>query len=279
MLVKGLNKNIRQGVIVCCLLPTAMAFSMPSSPFNGYYVGAEFGESLAYANQTIQNNVDLQFSGFSFISHQPFNIQSSMVTSAASGALFVGHGHVWNRFYLGGELALSNSYYKMSSSADSGIIRNVENFITISGHESVNTTANVSPTQLGVFLRPGVMLTPTSLLYGRVGTSVVNVRYNTTNVALKTLSQSGTSIDFPITLKTNKTINRAAFQIGTGLEQAINDKLTVRLDYLYSYYGTIQPSAEQSTTIDTFFLTSNGTQSVGLHDQSIMLGLAYHMNA
>jgi opacity protein-like surface antigen len=263
-------------VVSSCFLMSTAAFSAQSLPFNGAYAGAAFGQSLAYANQTIVSHVDLEYPGFTFASNQPFSLYSSMVRSSATGAIFAGVGHTWDKFYLSGEMVLSNANYKTSSSSVSGIERTVDNYATISGLETVTSTASVSPTQFGVFLRPGVLLTPTSLLYGRVGTSVVNVNYNTKTAALKSLSQSGTTLAFPITMQANKRVTRAAFQIGTGFEQAINERLTVRLDYLYAYYGTIKMYSSQTASIDPFVLSARGTQSVSLNDQSIMLGLVYH---
>lgn len=260
-----------------CLLSSLVTFATPSPVFNGSYIGAEFGASLAYANQTINNRVDLDYSGL-FVSNEPFNLHSSMVNSSATGSILAGIGHTFNQFYLAGELALSNANYRMDSSSTSGISRSIERTIQISGIETDSMTANVSPTQFGVFLRPGIMVTPTSLLYGRVGTSIVKIRYNTQTGALKTLEENTTIVQFPITMQANKNVTRAAFQIGTGLEQAINDKLSIRLDYLYAYYGSMKVYPSNSNTVDTFSLTANGTQSVSLNDQSIMLGLAYHFN-
>ena len=280
------QKHVSKWVAVGCFLNLSVSFSAVSPAFNGPYFGAEFGESLASSNQTVNSTVNLGVNQSYFSSTQPFNINSSMVRSAPAGSLFAGVSHVWDLFYLGGELALSNSYYKMGSSSASGITRTYLGMATISGNQSVTTTANISPTQLGVFLRPGVMLTPTSLLYGRVGASAVNVRYSTTSNALRAITQTQPTaqpapyFQMPLTLQTNKKVTRAAFQIGTGVEQALNDKLTLRLDYLYSYYGTIRTTAaEQSTGIDEFALTGSGTQSIRMYAQSIMLGLSYHVNA
>jgi len=268
-------------IILPSLLSSITAFSTPSPAFNGSYVGAEFGASLAYANQTIINNTDLNvpIDGITFHSNEPFNLYSSMLRSSAAGSIFAGIGHTWNQFYMSGELVLSNAYYGMASSSISGISRTINiDAITISGNETVTSTANVSPTQFGLFLRPGVMLTPTSLLYARVGTSVINIRYDTTNSSQKTLTIGASGLAFPTTLHANKCITRAALQLGAGLEQAINDKLTLRLDYLYSYYGSIKMYSTQSNNFDTFLITANGSQSVTLNAQSIMLGMAYHFN-
>ena len=268
--------------VLPCVLISFATFPTPSPAFNGSYIGAELGASLAYANQTTNNSVDLAYFGSQFVSNEPFSLYSSMVRSSAAGSILAGFGRTFNRFYLAGELALSNADYKMNSSSNNGISRSIESMdsnITLSGSENDSATANVSPTQFGAFLRPGIMLTPTSLLYGRVGTSVVKVRYNTQTTALKTLSSNNTTaFQLPITMLARKSVTRAAFQIGTGLEHAINDKLTIRLDYLYSYYGTMTAYASQSTSAESISLTAKGIQTVSLNDQSIMLGMAYHFN-
>ena len=269
------NQAIKRCIAASLLLSTA-SFAATSPTLQGLYAGAEFGGSFAYANQTVQNNVNLQFSDLSFTSSEPYSLYASMVRSSATGAIFAGYGHTWNKFYLGGEIALSNAYYNMASSSTTGLSRTIDNAITVTSAKQINTQVNVSPTQFGLFLRPGVMLSPTSLLYGRIGTSFATITYSTNVTDTKILAETPTIISFPLMIPANKRTHRAALQLGTGLEQALNNQLTMRLDYLFSYYGKIRMSAVGSNNLDPFFLTGSSYQSVSINNQSIMLGLAYH---
>ena len=202
-----------------------------------------------------------------------------MKRNALIGSIFAGYGHAWNNFYLSGELTLSNSTYKMTSAANKTLITNLADILTNASYETMNSEVNVSPTQFGVFARPGLLLTPNSLLYARIGTSFAMIKTMSTLFSTKQLIQTSTPpptvvLNEPITTQASVHARRAAFQIGGGIEQAINEKFTVRMDYLFSNYGTIQAQTTQAT-VTPYPLTATTHQKIALREQSIMLGLTY----
>jgi opacity protein-like surface antigen len=264
-----------------CWLGFAVPLSAGAQSFHGLYAGGELGGTMASVNQTLLNNVNLDVvPGGTFQSSSPFRLDDSMVRNAAAGALVAGYGQSFEKFYLGGELSLSSGYYKMTNSSNTGLSRLIGTFgnVTIASAESMDTQVNLSPVQFGVMLRPGILLSPTSLLYGRIGTSFATVHYYTHLVAIKKIDQNPPVLNFPVTMQSRQDAHRAALQLGLGLEQAVNDRLTVRLDYLFSSYGRINQTTAQSSTIDPIVLNATGSQSARIYTQSMMLGLMYYFN-
>lgn len=278
-----MNTLIRTSILFgSCFLSSSAVFSASPQLFNGVYWGGEAGASQVSSNQSIHHTNTLSLAPF-FSSEQPYSLYASKVHNSAIGALFAGYGRVVDKFYLGGEVVLSNSDYSMNISSTAGRVQTLGSLVAISSNESITTQASISATQPGLLLRPGVMLTPSSLLYGRFGASLATVRYHTQTAVVKSLTvQSPQSLILPITLQSQKTQQRAAFQAGVGMEQAVTDALTVRLDYLYSYYGTLRATANNANlfTLDSsgFRLTASGSDSISFNTQAIMLGLAYHLN-
>lgn len=272
-----MKNGARYLAMVACIFTSSSLFATtPALPFNGYYVGGGLGTSFAHADETVASTIDLSFDSMTFNSTSPFNLRTGMSQAALIGSLFGGYGHTWNKIYLGGELAVSNSDYKMTNSSSSGISRTVQSLVTISGGEKVATQASISPTQVSLSLRPGVLLTPSSLLYGRLGVTFASVDLYHQTVTTKVFSQPEITLIVPMSLQANKKIRRAVFQVGTGLEQAINEQWTIRLDYLYTNYGNINVATSSSLNADPFLITGSESTSVRINDQSLMMGISYH---
>lgn len=253
--------------------------------FNGIYLGAELGGQSANANQTAAGSVSLNIPPL-FSSANPLSWNSKMHGDSVIGSILAGYGHSWNRFYLGGEFEVSFANSNMTNQVDTGLSQIFLNQLMITSTEAASTQIRIRPTQFGVFIRPGLLLTPTSLIYARIGASESNIKVNATSTATKQLTVTNVPVPLitqTIFMATNKSVHRPVFQIGTGMEQAINNKLSLRLDYLYSYYGSIQVSSAQMSSQQLVFfnplssvLTINSTQSVKISDQSLMLGVIWH---
>lgn len=256
------------------------------SVFDGVYTAAEFGGVLSYANQTITNTFDLNFPSFNFASNVPYQNYAAMVRPSATGTLLAGYGYSYEHWYIGAELGVSAGYYKMTSSTNTGLTRSVlmsSSRITISSVEAIKTEVNISPVQFGLYLRPGILITPQSLLSMRVGTSFASVSSYGNLAGLKIASDSDIPVFvLPLQIQGKKSRNVAALQLGAGLEQAINEHLKVRMDYLFSYYGKLRFQNNAIGAIDEtgtgFLLSGINYQSVSMNTQSILLGLAYHFS-
>lgn len=255
-------------------------FANSSQPFNGPYVGGELGTQIAYSGETSNNNVALAIPSM-FQSNFPFSNHAGLERNSIIGSIFTGYGRTRNKLYLGGELALSNSYYKMSTITNKSMFQQFQTFLIIQNYDTISSQVNVSPTQFQILARPGYLITPTSLLYSRIGTSLAKVSMNTSFTSLKRLSSVSDPSSFNqfiITTQGNKTSHRATFQVGGGLEQAINDKFTVRVDYLYTDYGTIRVNSSQIKNDSGVELLANNSASARIKNNAFMLGMTYQFS-
>jgi opacity protein-like surface antigen len=258
--------------------------SSAQSAFDGAYATAEFGGALAYANQSISNAFNLNIPSLEFSSTAPYQNNSSMNRPAATGTLLLGYGYSYQRWYMGGELGVSAGYYEMSSNANTGLDRFVQtgSLLTVSSAEATQTQVGLSPIQFSLFLRPGFLITPQSLLSVRVGTSFATASLYSNLYGVKVLSDSGVpQFLLPLQVQGKKSQHVAALQLGTGLEQAVSEHIKIRMDYLFSYYGKLrfQNSGGNFNSISElksdFILNGVSYQSVSINTQSILLGLSY----
>lgn len=263
------------------LFSIASFASSATSLSNAFYATAEFGGSLAYANQTVNNAVNLNWQSLTFSSSEPYQNHASMVRPSAAGAILLGYGKNWKNINLSGELGVSNAYYKMNSSMNMGLDRAVTfsgQQISVSAPQSLETQVGLSPVQFGIFLRPGIFITPQSLWFMRVGTSFATASSYLNLDVSKIVQQEGANIlVLPLKMQAKRSRHVAALQLGTGLEHSLNEHLSFRMDYLFSYYGKLrfEYAGDVPFSQDTLSLTTIGYQSVSINTQSILLGLTY----
>jgi len=182
------------------------SFSLASSPFHGFYIGAEFGRMGAGFNTRIQANFVNPFPGLLI------NIgQSNDGSTGFIGSLALGYALLLHRFYLAGEVL--GSIYTLSfnngeQSTDPTTIETVGNIKFIRGY--------------GVNLKPGVLLSQQLLLYGLIG-------------FVSTLQQ----FHFNILPVFNGKFHREATRFGLGLSLALTHHLAFQMQYVIINYQTL----------------------------------------
>ncbi|MCX7117353.1 MAG: outer membrane beta-barrel protein [Legionellales bacterium] len=275
------NKSCYLLGLLFLLSTNAHALPLSSLPFNGLYFGGSIGLQSVAVDQNINSDVGFRVADL-FISENPLSTQSKMNHQSVMGAIFAGYGRSFNKLYLGGELMVTDANYDMANRSSTRITQNFLDVLTIQGTETTSSNISMNPVQVGLFFRPGILLTPTSLLYARLGASYAKVNLSSNTEATKTLLvENIVAINTSISSPMQKSVRLAVFQIGTGIEQAISSAWTARLDYLYSYYGNIQATAQEAVLTSNFentltVLTANHSMSSRLNNQVIMLGLSYH---
>jgi opacity protein-like surface antigen len=136
--------------------------------------------------------------------------------------------------------------------------------------------ANVklNPVEFGVDLRPGWLVSPDTLLYGRVGVAINRVRLQ--SASLGVLSIPGYPIIAGTLLAPSSSKNIAGLRLGMGVEKHISPHLSLRADYIFTYYGKIH--ADQSFSIPSLPLAFTNNADVKLMNHSVMLGLSYYFS-
>lgn len=295
---------VRRHHVQIAIATMALTLTASSSfaAFNGFYLGAAAGGSFATGNQHLNESTT---SGISAVDSDgtvsplastivPLNVASAMKKNSVIGELFAGYEYSCNRFYLGGEIFVNDSSYQMKNSVDTGINQNLfSNALQLVGSGDVDSKAKISSFQYGVTLRPGILITPTSLLFARIGTTIANRKYTVKDAESVNLIFNPTFFGEVIpngaantNLNLSKSKTNASLQVGGGLEQYFAKHWSVRMDYVYTYYGKLTVSGSNATTqtisfVDGGVITSinaTGNNSVKLSDNAVTLGIAYHFD-
>ncbi len=263
----------------------------PVNSFNNMYVGGSLGGSFADANQHLTGSAHALIAFGIFSTITPLDLKTNMAKNALAGSIYTGYGHTWDRVYLGGELNGNASNYNMSNSISYGLSQKISLFtptpIIINGNAKINTQAKISPIQFAASVRPGYLLTPDSLLYGRVGVAIAKVTVSANTIAsggFIVVDTVNTSSIVPLNISSSK--HAAILQLGGGLEQHFLEHWGLRVDYIYSYYGKMLANATNSAPLNLIdpdtgdvypgSLVVNGQNKVTMFDQTILLGVIYH---
>lgn len=238
--------------------------------FSGFYSGVSAGGAF-YSGQEdnlfqhIQPNTGQNVSSFEVPSKHYLRKNSFMA------AAFLGYGDYlcWNdtkNIYLGIEtfIDVANRDTHTFESA-----MNQDNGNTIF---SLSSRTRINPFSYGIDLRPGYKFTECTLFFARLG-----VGFNTITISgqvTDTFSQGQTRTT--IINAPSKTFTRMVLRMGLGLEQELCECLTLRADYIYTYFGkgTLEDSASGINA--GVQATANNRTEVNILSHAVMLGLSWH---
>ncbi|MFC7334904.1 outer membrane protein [Rhodocista pekingensis] len=204
------------------LVALSSAPALAQSPFDGGYVGAALGYAWMKPNGTTT---------FSNATTQKVDRTNDGVT----GAVFLGYGKTIDTLYLGieGEIGISDQ----------------EKTSTLAGN-SYNFDAGTS---LGIALRAGLLATPDTLVYGRIGWQRTDL-----DVSGRLGSVAGTP-----TMDENEHLN--GWRIGGGVEHALTENVLARLEYNYTDYESYKVSYGQG----------GARTNAEPHESAVRVGVAY----
>lgn len=153
------------------------------------------------------------------------NANPPISTRGVNGSLFAGYGQYYRWFYIAGEILARYS------GAD-----------TTYSINAYNSTLSVHST-FGVDILPGVKLNDSSLLYARVGYSRTDFKLSESGVVGGGASESnwGNGVD-----------------LGLGLETAMWREWSLRGEYVYTYYGSL------NSQLGTRYSPSNSEFNLGV---------------
>lgn len=308
-------------------ISTSTAFAIS---FNGFYVGAAGGGSFARGTQDSEGSTtkDLSIASLDGSTVLPLastrgslDFDADVTKNSGIGELFAGYGRSWNMFYLSGEVFVSGSNYQMDNSIDTSFNQSI--FLGLLSNKNsgeFDTSARMSSFQYGVTFRPGILLTPNSLLFFRIGTTIAKEKYsvNSSQNSIFAINPSGLDQaigggpmgDVPTTgdsgglisgdqsaaagstlaivnnVDVSKNRTRASLQLGAGLEQYFATNWSVRMDYVYTYYGKVNVSGANAATqtLPVFGLLAVARESIAeessvkLSDNAVTLGIVYHFD-
>lgn len=186
-----------------------------------------------------------------------FSMSPSLSATGWVGGLFVGYGHYFqNNLYLGAEVfgntTKANTSYVFTAMSKSDLDTDMYD---------VKFHINSS---YGINLLPGIKVTPTFLLYARLGWNWVNVQAQ----QILTSDAGGGFPDNEITTAFNKSERMNGFSYGIGLETLIVEQFSLRSEYTHTNYASFSSYS--------FFTLPFGAKFTA-SDNQFMLGLVYHV--
>lgn len=251
-------------VVLAATLPTLV---FANQVLNGPYIGFALGGMQTQTNTQTQSDGQVVVPGYGTFEGTNANDLESSGSSAMAALRFgYGQGLGTTPLYLGGEIfgsvaeresETSTSYREEASSWFFPWPGYIEY-----GHKE--TTLKMKDAEFGFDLRPGVFLSPTTLLYGRVGGAQNEMTLETTPSAFSDVSYSNTE-------------DVIGVRLGFGLETAISPKWSLNFDYIYTDYGDItadfSPTLSDEFTGEEELLTETSADVI---NQSILFGFNYY---
>jgi len=265
----------------------SVAHSEPHSFFDGSYVGVAVGGNLTQASTKIVGAADAILYNNNVVSlatNIPLSERANLTKNAPIGELFAGYGQTWRSLYLGGEIFANASNYTMSNRINTGFLQNLAILgdLLLGGSAQINTNVNLSKIQYGANLRPGILLRPETLLFGRVGFTVATLQFNVNTYANSFLSSTSQQVQvvFPATLHLPASRSLVALQLGGGIEQQLNPTWSIIVNYIYTDYRNIDSIGSSVTNfngVDSLItLQLDGNNHASVITNAITLGAKYH---
>lgn len=231
------------------------AFSSASAnqAFSGFYMGASAGANFLTGKENFNYNHVNGVSNLT-VAHSNFINKNSI-----AGLLYLGYGQslFWDDFYLGGEVYLDFANRKAQTFDSVPALPGLAPF-------NVNNKIKINPLSYGLDIRPGFTIAESLLLYLRLGFGIYKIELS--SIVADRIGALSLNNTFA------RTVNRTAFRVGFGLEQPLNDFLSIRADYICATLGKTSLSADLRRGVTR---VSNQTE-VNLVNHSAFLGLCLH---
>ncbi len=199
--------------------------------FDCFYVGGGIGGTILDGRQAGLSVGTLTEEGLSNL--YTSDLAANYFTVKGEGEFFAGFGHCFGCLYLGVEAFGQYSQIRANSRKThfhAFVLEDEFEGLDISNH------VRIGPWRYGFDFRPGFLLTPTTLLYGRVGVTGAKVRFNTD--AKNVFALIGETSPF---VAVRESIHKHGhfLNFGLGLEKFICNHLAVRLEYLFTNYRSL----------------------------------------
>lgn len=253
--------------------------------YQGFYIGGAAGGSLFNSTQagSLAASTNPEFvppTTFPFF--QEIGIPSHIYRNQFCGMIWFGYGKPLKQFYLGGELfaTLTSPNAIEYQETASFVAGSSPGGVVVPSELSLETSIKMDAMQYGFDLRPGIFLTRSTLLYGRVGTSIVKERAHASALTTYTLDSDAQSTPIGFLILPDKVSiskRKASLRLGLGFEQEVTRKVHLRADYIYSDYGTLSFDTNV-TSFDSLASPANLTYTFHTHlrNHALVIGAVYY---
>lgn len=223
--------------------------------FSGLYLGIHGGVRKA----TLQFSLRHESVTLPGVGNLNFKAQDAQSVSAGGfGGLQLGYGHVFHWFYLGVDaLGTFQQIHVKGANLNLGTT-------TLAPAFTLTTqTAAILDGTYGIDIRPGVVVSPAVMLYGRVGVERTRLRMQTfTDIQVSGVGTGEFFLQDPEEL--------TGLRIGVGVETKLGRNVSMNLEYLYTTYDRFTLSGAISSPF-AFSVATNYT----VNTEALFVGFNY----
>jgi|GEM_PF-1624800 len=261
--------KIVQILLVSCAWFFLGKLQASSCGFDSLYVGGSIGGNLLQGRQTGISTGSLTTGGTSnlFI----FEPNTDYFKEVFTGEVFAGFGHQFGCLYTGLEVFGQYSRLHASHARESIHAFPLEDAFEGS---TVNNRVAIGPWHYGIDLRPGFLLTPTTLLYGRVGVTGTQLKFRTNASTVFSIGDESPTTAFEDTSKKH----RHYLRYGLGIDKMINPNLALRFEYVFTNYRSLNVGGSSSGPAFGSVIGIAESSKVKLKTHELQLGLSYYFS-
>lgn len=231
--------------------------------------------------------------GDMFHTYSPRNFQYGF-----AGDLAVGYGFFLKRhLYLGTELGVTFLGNTKNNSSSSAAASTDVHDVTLSRATLVNDAISSQSTVVEnsvvpyFDLKPGIVISPKTWLYGRIGINYnqikvkTNSQYNSSGGDISDFSNPEFTSDHSAFSATSKR-NSPGLRTGLGIDYLVSKNFGISANYIYSYYNSLKTNGSSNSKqlacdtvegcpiVDGPFTTTGTTKA---SDSQVLLELIYHL--
>lgn len=225
--------------------------------FKGQYLGVGMGSFFPLYNTQVDTRITARLPFLAEV-----NGKGNFSSNNVFGTIFGGYGFVFNSFYVGPEV-----YFSAGRRPKADLT--IQAFNTFPSELlSTYTMAKLNSWEEGIDGRLGWVATPGSLLFIRLGAAFNNISLNSNT----TTYTDGTIVPETKLLYYTASKSLVGFRAGVGLEQKLTPRISVRADYVYTYYGNLSING---ANYDSPLGPIINTTQVRLQSQAVMGSIIY----
>ena len=257
--------------------------------FDGFFVGAKAGILNSFAN--VDSTSNAKYNADSVTSFFGLNLKTNrhaiLGQIFSTGAINIGYGKQLsnNQFYLGAEVSGSAASRNLSMTSNASNGTAISGLI-FSSKLATKTRVELNTLELDLDFKPGVVINPITLIYGRIGAAFNRIQTTSSNHLNNTVAFFKPLYITNNSLNLSSQKNVVGLRVGLGAEYFIMHNITATADYVFTWYGN-GPNLNGATNVanplpiihfpPTKKGLSNNTSS-NMYAQSFMLGLNYFIN-
>lgn len=230
--------------------------------FKGFYAGIGGGGIIGQFKTNTTTTLSYPSSAFfSNSDNSTNNIGTNGIATLFAGYLYP----IKNIVYVGPEVYVNVGKPSFSNSQNANATLPTESLGT-------STNAHLNTSEIGIDLRLGGNITPTTLLYGLVGAAFNKISINSSS----TISRP--AIPLATGVSATSSNNVTGLRLGAGIEQKIFSHFNLRFNYVYTTYPSQNANnATQQNASDPFFQLGPiaNITSVKVATHAILLSLIY----